>query len=40
MEVGAIGFHDKTKVRSLWVVKDKDTVKMVDKTREVGTESR
>jgi 1,2-phenylacetyl-CoA epoxidase PaaB subunit len=36
MEVGAIGFHDKTKVKSLWVVKDKDIVKALEKTKEVS----
>jgi len=35
MEVGAIGYHDNSKVNSLWVVKDKETVKRLDKTKEV-----
>lgn len=35
MEVGAIGYHDASKVKNLWVVKDKETVKRLDKTKEV-----
>jgi hypothetical protein len=35
MDVGAIGFHDATKVKNLWVVKDKEIVKKIDKTKEV-----
>jgi hypothetical protein len=35
MEVGAIGFHDKSKVKNLWVVKDKDMVKVIEKTKDV-----
>jgi len=35
MEVGAIGYHDNSKVNSLWVVKDKETVKRLDKTKEI-----
>jgi hypothetical protein len=35
MEIGAIGFHDRTKVKNLWVVKDKDAVKALEKTKEV-----
>jgi hypothetical protein len=35
MEVGAIGYHDSSKVKNLWVVKDKETVKRLDKTKEV-----
>lgn len=36
MEVGAIGFHDKTKVKNLWVVKDKEIVKRIEKTKDVS----
>jgi len=36
MEVGAIGYHDASKVKNLWVVKDKETVKRLDKTKEVS----
>jgi hypothetical protein len=35
MDIGAIGFHDATKVKNLWVVKDKEIVKKIDKTKEV-----
>lgn len=35
MEVGAIGFHDNSKVKNIWVTKDKDIVKIVDKTKKV-----
>lgn len=35
MAVGAIGFHDNSKVKNLWVVKDKETVKKLEKTKEV-----
>ena len=35
MEIGAIGFHDSTKVKNLWVVKDKEIVKRIEKTKDV-----
>lgn len=38
MEVGAIGYHDASKVKNLWVVKDKEIVKRLDKTKEVCIE--
>ena len=34
MEVGAIGFHDKTKVKSLRIEKDNAIVKELNKTKE------
>ena len=35
MEVGAIGFHDKTKVKSMRIEKDNMIVKQINKTKEV-----
>jgi len=35
MEVGSIGFHDNAKVKRMLVVKDKDIVKRIEKTKEV-----
>lgn len=35
MEVGAIGYHDASKVKQVWVVKDKDIVKTIEKTKDV-----
>lgn len=36
MEVGAIGFHDQTKVKRMKVEKDMSIVKVLNKTKEVG----
>lgn len=36
MEVGAIGFHDPTKVKKVRVVKDNSTVNKLNKTKEVN----
>lgn len=35
MEVGSIGFHDGSKVKSMLVVKDKEIIKRIEKTKEV-----
>lgn len=36
MEIGAIGFHDRTKVKTVRVQKDKEIVKKLEKTKEVN----
>ena len=35
MEVGSIGFHDGSKVKSMLVVKDKEIIKRIEKTKDV-----
>jgi hypothetical protein len=35
MDVGAIGFHDKSKVKSIRIEKDNSIVKVLNKTKEV-----
>jgi hypothetical protein len=35
MDVGAIGFHDKKKVKSVRIEKDKSVVNALNKTKEV-----
>jgi hypothetical protein len=37
MEVGAIGFHDESKVRKIKVIKDNAIVKALEKTKEVDS---
>jgi hypothetical protein len=36
MEVGAIGFHDESKVKKIKVVKDNAIIKALEKTKEVA----
>jgi hypothetical protein len=36
MEVGQVGFHDKTKVKRIKVEKDNAIVNRVNRTKEVG----
>jgi hypothetical protein len=39
MEVGAIGFHDRSKVKSMRVVKDNAIVNAISRTKEVRDQS-
>lgn len=35
MDVGAVGFHDQTKVKRVQVIKDQSIVNQLNKTKEV-----